>query len=1044
MKKTIQTIIVLCLLSIGCQARNFTILGLGDSITEGIDGQGSYLSPLKRMLFEQGYDVEFVGPRMSRCADEAIPCYGWCGKDVEFIESTVEEVYRQYPADIVLFHSGHNHDAATKPVKGILKAYKSVIRKIRKINPNAVILVAEVIPSGKLPKYSYIPELNREIVKLVKGYGDEGIRLVDIAGNYSWERLNVADKVHPNAEGREWIAGCWNEALKDVLGEPVFAPLKVTYFNLVPTEASKAPNYYCTWNTQYAYAGTEDIRSEMTEENIFGSGPGQGWINFYPKVRKDLYFLLDDSWDIPVNANKGYGHDEVDTTRFPSISGNAAERMTKLSDKVKSKGWKGLGLWVAAHEDQESGMSADEFWTDRLTTFGNAGVGYLKVDWGKYEHDEAYRRNMTTLGKKTAPQLWIEHAPCIGPTPTENLRPYVTFSDVYRTYDVDDVISVPLTIDRVSRMLALKAEDGVKGLVNCEDEVYVAAGLGCTMGIMRHPFLNVSGNDFETVSRIKYKDVFFRLDEVVRAVRWSRIAEPFGVQSDAEIDSRRFTDRWVYAKGESWVKHEEGDTVKASAPARVSRNMPLAQTDDQSEDCPYLLCSRYPDGATAVSALPRRIGRERIAKGVDVSIEIEDIYKPVGVFGVFGSLKLKADGLKGKTFRVFAQDLAGEKAVDISKAVTVSDNGIVIPGELLNRIGTMAATPGDISAPGTVIRIYDAAERWTEEQANAWSAAQPWFSGVNYIPANAINQIEMWSAETFDPQRIDEELAWAEDLGFNTLRVFLSSVVWQRDPCGLKERISVFLDICKKHGIRPFFAFFDDCWEAESSYGRQPEPKTGVHNSGWVRDPSMSLRKDKEGLYKMVESYLTDILTTFGRDDRILMWDLFNEPGGNQLGIQSLPLVKKVFEIARKCLPSQPLTSGIWMLNQAYAPLNSFQLQHSDVISYHCYAPEDVHAAEIKHLQVFNRPMFCTEYMARTKGSTFQTIMPLLKKNNVGAINWGLVDGKTNTKYSWEEVLPDGSEPKLWFHDILHSDGSPYKIEEVETIKRLNERNPRP
>lgn len=206
----------------------------------------------------------------------------------------------------------------------------------------------------------------------------------------------------------------------------------------------------------------------------------------------------------------------------------------------------------------------------------------------------------------------------------------------------------------------------------------------------------------------------------------------------------------------------------------------------------------------------------------------------------------------------------------------------------------------------------------------------------------------------------------------------------------------------------------------------------------------MSLRKDKEGLFKMVESYLTDILTTFGRDDRILMWDLYNEPGGNQLGTLSLPLVKKVFEIARKCLPSQPLTSGIWMLNQAYAPLNSFQLQHSDVISYHCYAPEDVHAAEIKHLQVFNRPMFCTEYMARTKGSTFQTIMPLLKKNNVGAINWGLVDGKTNTKYSWEEVLPDGSEPKLWFHDILHSDGSPYKIEEVETIKRLNERNPRP
>lgn len=1040
MKKTIQTIIILCILSIGCQARNFTILGLGDSITEGIDGQGSYLSPLKRMLFEDGYDVEFVGPRMSRCGDEAIPCYGWCGKDAEFIESTIEDVYRKYPADIVLFHAGHNHDAATKPVNGIIKSYKSIIRIIRKINPDAVILVAEVIPSGKLPKYSYIPGLNREIARTVSGFGDEGIRLVNIAENYNWQRLNVSDMVHPNAEGREWIAGCWHEALKDVLGEPVFTPAKVTDFSLVPSGASKAPNYYCTWNTQYAYCGNDDIRSEMTEDNIFGDGPGQGWINFYKKIRKDLYFLLDDSWDIPVNANKGYGRDEVDTTRFPSITGNAEERMTKLSDKVKSKGWKGLGLWVAANEDPDTGMTADEFWSDRLTTFGKAGVGYLKVDWGKQEHNAEYRKNMTAIGKKCAPELWIEHAPCIGPTPTENLRPYVTFSDVYRTYDVDDVISVPLTIDRVARMLSLKAEEGVKGLVNCEDEVYIAAGLGCTMGIMRHPFLNVSGNDLNTVSKIKYRDIFIRLDEVVRAVRWSRIAEPFGVNSDVRIDSNRFTDRWIYGKGESWVRHEPGDTVKASAPARVSRNMPVAETDDLSDECPYLLCSRYPGGATAVSALPRRIGRERIAKAVNVTIDIDDIYKPVGVFGVFGSLTLRTDGIKGKIFRVFAQDLAGDKAVDISSSVTVSDNGIVIPGEVLNRIGTMAATPGDISSPGTVIRIYDASARWTEEQANAWGAAQPWYSGVNYIPSNAVNQIEMWSAGTFDPGRIDEELGWAEELGFNTLRVFLSSVVWQNDPDGMKERISSFLDICKNHGIRPMFVFFDDCWEAESAYGKQPAPKAGIHNSGWVRDPSMSVRKDEDSLYELAESYMSDIFTTFGRDDRILMWDLFNEPGGNQLVTQSLPLVKKVFEIARKCLPSQPLTCGIWMLDKAYAPLNAFQLQNSDVISYHCYAPEDVHAAEIKHLEVFNRPMFCTEYMARTKGSTFSSIMPLLKKKKVGAINWGLVEGKTNTKYSWEDPHPDGSEPALWFHDILRTDGTPYKTEEIEVIKKLNNR----
>ena len=708
MKNIIQTILFLCILSIGCQARNITILGLGDSITEGIEGQGSYLSPLKRILFEEGYDVTFVGPRLSRSGDEAIPCYGWCGKNVEFIDSTIEAVYSQYPADIVLFHAGHNHDAATKPVKGIINAYKSIIGKIRNINPDAVILVAEVIPSGKLPKYSYIPELNRKIARLVREYDDEKVRLVDIASGYDWSKLNVSDKVHPNPEGREWIAGCWNEALKEILGEPVFAPLKITSVDLVPDEASKAPNYYCTWNTQGAYCGYGDIRAQMTEANVFGSGPGQGWINFYPKIRKDLYFLLDDSWDIPLDADEGYGHDEVDTSRFPSIGGDAQERMKKLSDMVRAKGWKGLGLWVAANKDPRTKMSDDEFWKDRLSTFDSSGVAYLKVDWGKMEHDAEYRKRMTQLGKQYAPGLWIEHAPCIGPTPTENLRPYVTFSDVYRTYDVDDIISVPLTIDRVGRMLSLKAEEGARGLVNCEDEVYIAAGLGCAMGIMRHPFLNVNGNDLNTVSKIKYKDIYLRLDEVVRAVRWSRIAEPFGVRADVRIDRERLTDRWIYSDGESWVKHETGDTVKAGAPARVSRNMPLAETDDVSPERPYLLCSRYPDGATAVVALPRRIARERIAKAVDVCIEIDDIFKPVGVFGVFGSLTLKAEGLQGRKFRVLAQDLAGEGAVDISDAVEISERGISIPGAVLKRVGTMAASQGDISSPGTVIRIYDA------------------------------------------------------------------------------------------------------------------------------------------------------------------------------------------------------------------------------------------------------------------------------------------------------------------------------------------------
>ena len=213
---------------------------------------------------------------------------------------------------------------------------------------------------------------------------------------------------------------------------------------------------------------------------------------------------------------------------------------------------------------------------------------------------------------------------------------------------------------------------------------------------------------------------------------------------------------------------------------------------------------------------------------------------------------------------------------------------------------------------------HKAATRWSEDKANAWYAQLPWMSGCNYTPATAINQIEMWSKDTYDPVQIDKELGWAEELGFNTMRVFLSSVVYKNDPSGLKKRINNFLDICSRHGIRPLFVFFDDCWAVDSHYGKQPAPKTGVHNSGWVQDPPVPLRADTVKLYKELGKYVKDIVSTFRNDKRILMWDLYNEPGNRGHLAASLPLLKKAFEWARSANPSQPLTSAIYTLDKEF------------------------------------------------------------------------------------------------------------------------------
>ena len=324
---------------------------------------------------------------------------------------------------------------------------------------------------------------------------------------------------------------------------------------------------------------------------------------------------------------------------------------------------------------------------------------------------------------------------------------------------------------------------------------------------------------------------------------------------------------------------------------------------------------------------------------------------------------------------------------------------------------------------------------WTLEKANTWYTAHKWLTGADYIPSNAINQLEMWQADTFSPDLIDKELGWAQNIGFNTMRVFLHSEAWKQDPSGFKKRIGQFLTIAEKHGIVPMFVFFDDCWNKTSTPGKQPEPKTGIHNSGWLQDPGDPASADPSK-YPALEKYVKDVMTTFSHDKRILLWDLYNEPGNNGKKEGTLPLLTKVIEWARDVNPDQPISIGLW--DWSLEKLNTLQLTNSDIITYHDYEEPAWHLRTIQLLKASGRPLICTEYMARPRNSRFSNILPLLKKENVGAINWGFVSGKTNTKYAWDTPLADGSEPVEWFHEIFTQDGTPYRKDEAELIKKLN------
>jgi hypothetical protein len=326
--------------------------------------------------------------------------------------------------------------------------------------------------------------------------------------------------------------------------------------------------------------------------------------------------------------------------------------------------------------------------------------------------------------------------------------------------------------------------------------------------------------------------------------------------------------------------------------------------------------------------------------------------------------------------------------------------------------------------------------KWTTHKANEWYAKQGWLRGSNFQPSTAINQLEMFQQATFDTATINRELGWAEELGFNVMRVYLHHLLWTADKEGFKNRLDTYLGLSSKHGIKTLFVFFDDCWNDTAWVGLQPAPKPGVHNSGWVRDPGTMIYSHPDTM-KVLEAYVKDVMTTFKNDDRILMWDLYNEPGNNRQFEKSFPLLRNVFQWARWVNPSQPVTAGVWNNGPNFKNLNSFQINNSDIITYHNYSYIDNHRNAVDSLKNFGRPLVCTEYMARRNGSIFQVIMPMLKEQNVGAINWGFVSGKTNTIFAWDTPIPSGKEPELWFHDIYRQDKSPFSADEVQFIKSL-------
>ncbi len=343
--------------------------------------------------------------------------------------------------------------------------------------------------------------------------------------------------------------------------------------------------------------------------------------------------------------------------------------------------------------------------------------------------------------------------------------------------------------------------------------------------------------------------------------------------------------------------------------------------------------------------------------------------------------------------------------------------------------------------------------RWTESEAAAYWAKQPYAVGGNFLPQDAINQLEMFQAATYDPAEIDKEFGWAQAAGMTTMRVFLHDLLWQQDSKSFTARLDNFLSIAQKHGIKPVLVLFDTCWDPQPKLGPQHAPVPGIHNSGWVQSPGLALEDPAQ--QARLEAYVKGIVGAFASDRRILLWDLWNEPDnvGSNYHVNfpdHLALVNsmlpKVFAWARSVGPVQPLSSGVWTHDHwdqdaTWSQTERTQLTESDVITFHDYSWPEKFEARVVQLRKLHRPILCTEYMARGAGSTFDESLPIAAKYNVGAINWGLVKGRMQTYLpwdSWKHPYTD-REPAVWFHDVFYEDGKPYRQAEVDLIKRISQ-----
>lgn len=359
----------------------------------------------------------------------------------------------------------------------------------------------------------------------------------------------------------------------------------------------------------------------------------------------------------------------------------------------------------------------------------------------------------------------------------------------------------------------------------------------------------------------------------------------------------------------------------------------------------------------------------------------------------------------------------------------VDDSSLVTDASPSIRPSVSGTIPANLPRPGD----GGPGARWDDQRIWNWYDSLGTVKGVNYIPRTAVNSVEMWMEDTFDPDTIDEELGWAENAGYTCIRVQLQVAVWKADPEGFLKRLDKLLEIAASHGLRVVPVLFDDLNLAGQApqVGTQPDPVPGAHNARWVPSPAPEAVKDRNQ-WPELERYVKDVMEQFKRDKRVIYWDLYNTAGNGGLWEETLPLMDQTFNWAREIDPAQPLAVAAW--KEFGSAMAARKLERSDLVTFQSFDSVAGVEARLLLLQRYKRPIICSDWLMRQAGNDFEKVLPVFATYRVGWFNRGLVAGKTQMQLQQAQYRSE-QDPDLWQQDVLREDGKPYDEKELELIQ---------